>query len=88
VIYTAEKKEIGKVTHFFSKIKVIGFETKETLKIGDEIRIIGKGGAVDFIQTVESMQKDRIPIQEAKPGEVIGIQVSEEAPQGCCVFKI
>lgn len=88
MIYTAEPKKIGKVTHFFSKKQVIGFVTKETLKVGDKIRITGRRGRVDIEQIITSMQKDHNPIQEAKPGDEIGIQVSEKAPEGCCVFKI
>ena len=54
---TKEKKEIeiGKVTHFFSKISVGIIEiTEGSLKIGDAIHI--KDGARDFEQKVESMK--------------------------------
>lgn len=88
MIYTAEKKEIGKVKYWFSNKSVIGFETKESIAVGDIIRITGEGGEIDFTQTVESMQIDHEPIQEAKAGDLVGIKVVEEASPGCCVFKI
>lgn len=88
MIYTAEQKPIAIVRRFFPRISVIAITPTETLKIGDKIRITGKGGEVNIEQTITSMQKDHNPIKEAKPGDLIGIQVSEVAPVGCCVFKV
>ncbi len=88
MIYTAEQNPIAKVKRFLPRIKVIVIEPTEVLKIGDRIRITGKRGRVNIEQIITSMQKDHNPIQEAKPGNLIGIQVSENAPKGCCVFKI
>ena len=83
-------KKIGTVTNFFKKINVVGFKTEETIIVGDKLRFLGKGGKINITLAVESMQKEHAPIQEAKPGDEIGIKVPEnvKVPEGCCVFKI
>jgi putative protease len=93
VMYTAEKL-IGIITHFFPRISVAVVEPKETIKVGDQIRIRGKSNLstskprIDFIQTVESMEIDHEQIREAKPGDPIGLQVTEKVCEGCEVFKL
>jgi hypothetical protein len=55
------EEEVGKITHFFSKINVGVLElTKGDLKIGDTIHI--KGHTTDFFQKVESMQVLHQPV--------------------------
>ena len=87
---TKEKKkeiEIGKVTHFFSKISVGIIEmTEGSLKIGDTIHI--KDGARDFEQKVESMQIEHEQIEEAKKGDVVGTKVDQGVREGDKVYKI
>jgi NOL1/NOP2/fmu family ribosome biogenesis protein len=60
-----EKKLIGKVTHFFSKISVAGIELSDTLKVGDRISIEGATTAIE--ENIESMQIDQknveVPMQ-------------------------
>jgi putative protease len=85
---------IGKVTHFFKKISVAGIELKEPLKVGDKIRIVGKPNPntgkprIDFTQTVTSMEIDHQKIEEAKPGDDIGLEVDQEVKEGCYVIKL
>jgi translation elongation factor EF-1alpha len=82
----AETK-IGEVSHFYPKISVAVIKPTGTLKVGDTVRITGKEGKINFTQKVESMEIEHEPIQEAKPGVPIGLQVIKKAPEGCCVFK-
>jgi len=84
----AEGKQIGKVSHFFPRISVAVIEPGEVLKVGDVIRITGKGGRIDFTQKVESMQLEHEQINEARPGKSIGLKVNEEVREGCSVFKL
>jgi putative protease len=81
------EKEIGKVTHYFGNIKVAAIEiTEDTLVVGDTIHI--KGHTSDFTQTVDSMQLDGAPVQQASAGQSIGVKVSEHAREHDAVFKV
>jgi len=78
--------EIGKVTDFFSKPVVAGIELSGTLKIGDKIHI--KGSTTDMELTVESMQIERVNITEGKPGNLIGIKVTDRVRRGDKVYQV
>jgi putative protease len=80
------EKEIGKVTHYFSKIGVAIIKLKDVLTTGDTIHF--KGATTDFEQTVESMEAERKPLTEAKVGEEVGIKVSGKVRKGDVVCKV
>ncbi|MCL5735545.1 MAG: hypothetical protein M1274_08160 [Actinobacteria bacterium] len=80
------EQEIGMVTHYFDKISVGAIRlTDGALKTGDLIRI--RGHATDFQQVVASMQIDHQTVTEAKPGDEIGIRVSDRVHEHDKVFK-
>jgi putative protease len=81
-----EGKLIGKVTHYFGKIGVAVIKLEDNLKVGDTIRIVG--GETDFTQTVESMEVEHQKIQEAKPGDSVGLKISQKVREGYKVYKI
>ncbi|MFH1849456.1 MAG: EF-Tu/IF-2/RF-3 family GTPase [archaeon] len=77
--------EIGKITHFFSKISVAVLEiTKGSLKVGDTIHI--RGRATDFEQPINSMQIEHESVEEAKKGQSIGLKVAEPVHEGDRVY--
>ena len=79
--------ELGKVTHYFSKIGVAAIEiTQDTLRVGDTIHI--KGHTSDFIEKIDSMQIDNKPVVEATVGQSIGLRVKEHACEHDHVFKV
>jgi putative protease len=80
------EKEVGKVTHYFSKIRVAGIELSDELTVGDAILI--KGATTYFQQKVESMQLDQKTIEKGEPGQLIGIKVQEKARPGDQVYKM
>jgi len=82
----AEEKQIGKVTHYFTKLGVAIIELDDALSLGDEIHI--KGHTSDFTQKVESMQIEHQNIQTAKKGDVVGVKVKEHAREDDIVYKI
>ena len=82
----AEQKEVGKVSHYFSKIGVAVIELTDTLKVGDMIHI--KGATSDFTQKVDSMQVEHVGVPEAKAGESIGMKVKEHVRQHDQVFVV
>ena len=81
------EEEIGRITHYFSKINVGVLELeKGELKVGDMIHI--KGHTTDFYQKVESMQVEHQPVEAAKPGEPVGIKVEGPVRQNDLIFKV
>jgi putative protease len=80
------EKEIGKVTHYFSKIRVAGIELSDELAVGDTILI--KGATTHFQQKVESMQLENQNIEKGEPGQLIGVAVQEKARSGDKVYKM
>lgn len=81
-----EEKQIGTVDHFFGNISVSMIKLSDTLKVGDKIRI--KGNTSDFTQDVTSMQIDRVPAEEAKPGDLISIKVEQKVRKDDAVYKV
>lgn len=79
-------KLIGKISHFFSNINVAVIELSDILKTGDNIRIVG--GTTDFTQAVDSMQIEHEKVEEAKPGDSVGLKVSEKVHEGYKVYKV
>ncbi len=78
--------EIGKVTEFFARPVVAGVELSSILTIGDKIHI--KGSTTDVELTVESMQIDRVDITKGKPGDLVGIKVTDRVRRGDKVYKV
>jgi putative protease len=78
--------KVGIVNDFFSKVGVAAFTLEAELKIGDTIHI--KGHTTDLVQQVESIQIDRISVNNAKAGDSIGIKVNDRVRKGDTVFKV
>jgi putative protease len=81
-----EKKEVGKITHFFGKIGVAAIRLSDKLKVGDTISI--EGAHTNFEQVVESLQIDKNSLSEAGPGQEVGTKVKDRVREGDTVFKI
>jgi len=81
-----EGKLIGKITHYFGKIGVAVIELSDTLKAGEEIRIVG--GATDFNQVVDSMEVEHKKVETAKAGDSVGLKVNEHVREDYKVYKV
>ena len=81
-----ELQEVGKVTHFFSKISVAVVELTAALSVGDRIRV--QGPTTDFEQTVDSMQIEHEDVKTAKKGQSIGLKVKERVRENDTVYKV
>ena len=80
-------EKIGKVTHYFPQVKAAAVMLlKDSLKVGDSIYI--KGHTTDFKEKVKSIQLDRVPIQEGKKGQEIGLLVKSRVRQRDSVYKV
>jgi len=74
--------KIGKITHYFDKISVGIIKLEAPLKKGDTIKI----GEAE--QPIESMQVDHKDIDEGKPGDEVGVKVSQKVREGEEVYKV
>ncbi|MFQ6053065.1 MAG: translation elongation factor-like protein [Candidatus Bathyarchaeia archaeon] len=79
-------EKAGEVSHYFTKIGVAVVELTAPLRIGDRIAV--KGMTTNFEQTVESMQIEHEPVQEAKAGDSIGLKVVDRVRMGDIVYKL
>lgn len=81
------EEEIGKITHFFSKINVGVLEiTKGNIRVGDTIHI--KGHTTDYYQKVQSMQVEHASVESAEEGMEVGLKVESPVREGDAVFKV
>ncbi len=85
---TKKRKEklIGKITHYYGKIKVAVVKLKAPLSVGDKIKI--KGGEREFEQTVKSIEINHKKIKRAAKGKAIGLKISKKAREGYKVYKL
>lgn len=81
-----ELKEVGAVTHYFTKISVAVVELSDTLSVGDKILI--KGMTTNIEQTVNSMQIEHVNVEKAEAGQSIGLKVNDRVREGDTVYKI
>jgi len=82
-----KEKKIGKITHYFDKIKVVAIKLTDNLSVGDTIRIVG-GENTDFKQKIVSMEFKGEKLKKAKKGKEVGIKVKDRAREGYKVFKV
>jgi hypothetical protein len=82
----SERKLVGTVSHYFSKVRVAGVLVSDRLAVGDQILIIGHTTALE--QTVASLELDRQPIEVAEAGQEVGIRVIDRVRQGDQVYKL
>jgi len=79
-------KQVGTITHYFTKINVAVIELEAPLKTGDRVAV--KGMTTDFEQTVDSMQIEHMEVKEAKKGDSIGLKVKDRVRPGDIVYKV
>jgi translation elongation factor EF-1alpha len=81
-----EKKLIGKITHYFSKIGVVVVELSDEMNVGDRISI--GGATTSFEQVVDSMEIDNKKVETATKGQAIGLKVKEKVRLHDSVYKL
>ncbi len=81
-----EKKLVGKITHYFTKIGVCVIELSDELKVGDKISV--EGPTSNYAQKVESMQIEHANVQNAGPGQAVGMKSEQRCRQGDLVYKV
>lgn len=81
-----ELQEIGKVSHFFTKISVAVIELTASISVGD--RILIKGPTTNVEQKVDSMEIEHQKVQRAEAGQSIGMKVKDRVREDDVVYKI
>ncbi|MEM0201059.1 MAG: hypothetical protein QXD23_01505 [Candidatus Micrarchaeaceae archaeon] len=80
------KRPIGIVEGYFSKINVVAIKLNEELNIGDLIEIGNEDEAVR--QRVISMQINKNEVYSASSGDSVGIKLRYKVNEGEVVFKL
>jgi len=83
---SGEKKLVGKILHYYTKIGVAVVDLTGELSVGD--RIIVEGASTNIQQTIDSMQIEHASVKSAKAGESIGLKVAGRVKPGDSVYKI
>jgi len=81
-----ELQEVGRVSHFFTKISVAVIELTATISVGD--RILIKGPTTNLEQTIDSMEIEHEKVQKAGAGQSIGMKVKDRVRETDVVYKI
>ena len=81
-----ELQEVGRVSHFFTKISVAVIELTATVSVGD--RILIKGPTTNLEQTIDSMEIEHEKVQKAGAGQSIGLKVKDRVRETDIVYKI
>ena len=78
--------QVGKITHYFTRISVAVLELSGELQVGDTVHILGR--ITDFIQPVGSMEIEHKKVQSVGPGDDVALEVEEYVRAGDAVFKV
>ncbi len=81
------EQKVGEVMKFFTKPSVAAIKiTEGELKVGERIKF--KGHTTEFEDQVQSMQIDNKPVDQAGPGQMIGIKVKDRVREKDLVYKV
>ena len=82
----SEKKKVGEVTHYFSRISVAVLDLSKPLRVGDSVSIAGE--ITDLQQTVTSMQVNYEDVEEGQPGREVAMKVDGPVRPGDIVCQL
>lgn len=82
----ASEKPIGKVTHFFRKIKVAVVKFSKSVNIGAKIKF--KGYKTNFEQKISSIQIDHKSVKKAPAKKIIGMKVDKRVRKGDKIYSV
>ena len=86
---TENKVYLGLIRNYFGKINVaeVQLQTNETLKVGDEIMVIGETTGV-YRDTVKELRTDRDPVPEVHQGDRFSFASKELLHRGDKVYRV
>ena len=80
------EEAIGTISEFFARPVVAGISLTQTLKKGDKLHI--KGHTTDLEFVAGSMQINNVNVEQAKPGDEVGIKVPDRVRKGDTVYRV
>jgi putative protease len=81
------EEQVGVIVKFFAKPSVAAIEiTNGSIKTGDLLRY--QGHTTDFTEEVTSMEIDNQKVEEAKVGDLVGIQVKDRVRENDKVYRV
>ena len=86
---TEQKVYLGVVSNYFYRIGVAEarLQTAETLRVGDELMVIGATTGV-YRATVEELRLDRDPVPEVHQGQAFSFKTSAPLRRGDKVYRV
>jgi len=76
---------VGRVTHYFTDLRVAAVTLAKALKVGDRIHI--RGHTTDLVQTVESIEVEHERIEGAGPGDDVALAVDGTVRANDQIFR-
>ena len=78
---------IGAVTHYYPHVDagVILLQAGE-LRVGDTIHV--RGHTTDYYQRVDRIEVEHQAVPVARPGESVGVHVTQRVREGDAVWKV
>jgi len=81
------QQEIGWIRHYCCDRMVAAVElTSGSLALGDTVHI--QGFSSDFVQTIDSLQRDGQPVEQASVGQRVDVPLAEHARVHDVVYKV
>ena len=86
---TEQKVYLGLVKNYFGRIGVaeVRLQTAETLRVGDEVMVIGETTGV-YRATIKELRTDRDPVPEVHQGDSFSFATAEPLHRGDKVYRI
>lgn len=84
VVSKKMEKPVGRVTHYFRKIKVAIVKFSKPVRAGALLYF--RGATTDFKQEAESLQYNHKPLRTAPKGKQVGIKVLKRVREGDKVY--
>jgi putative protease len=86
-VAAASGQEIGSVVHYWDHVNAAAVRIEQgELRVGDTIHV--RGHTTDYYQKIDRMEVDHAPIEIARPGQQIGVHVSQRVREGDAVYKV
>ncbi len=80
----SKEKLVGKVTHFYTHLKVAIVKFKQEVRVASKLHF--KGATTDFSMVIGSLQYNHKPINKAPKGKQTGLKVTKRVREGDLVF--
>ena len=80
------EKPIGKVTHFYRKIKVAVVKFSKSVPVGAKVKFLG--ASTKFEQKIKSLQVDYKNVKKAPAKKSVGLKVDKKVREGDGIYLV